>query len=52
METTTVNFNGFDPYADNPLFTADEAAEYLKVGRTTIHKWRHEKRIPCVYFFE
>ena len=51
LETTTNGDRSFDPFADDPLFTADQAAEYLKVGRTTIHKWRHEKRIPCVKFF-
>jgi excisionase family DNA binding protein len=38
----------FDPYADDPLFTAEQAAEYLKVKLTTLNNWRRQGKFPSV----
>ena len=38
----------FNPYADDPLLTAEEAAEYLKVKLTTFNNWRRQGKFPCV----
>lgn len=37
-----------NPYMDDPLLTASEGAEYLKVKLTTFNTWRRERKFPCV----
>ncbi len=41
----------FNPFVDDPLLTAEEAAAYLKVKLTTFNTWRREKKFPCVRAF-
>jgi hypothetical protein len=38
----------FDPYADDPLFTAEQAAEYCKISVTKINELRREKKLPNI----
>jgi len=38
----------FNPYADDPLFTAEQAAEYCKISVTKINELRREKKLPCI----
>lgn len=32
----------------DPLLTADSAAEYLGISKTTLHKFVREGQLPCV----
>ena len=41
----------FEIYMDDPLYTVQEAAEYCKVSKSTIQKWRREGLLPCVRVF-
>lgn len=41
----------FEIYMDDPLYTVQEAAEYCKVSKTTVQKWRREELLPCVRVF-
>ena len=41
----------FKTYMDDPLYTVQEAAEYFKVSKTTVQKWRREELLPCVRVF-
>jgi hypothetical protein len=38
----------FDPYADDPLFTAEQAAEYCKISVTKINDLRRERKLPHI----
>jgi excisionase family DNA binding protein len=38
----------FNPFVDDPLLTAEQAAEYCKVSLTTLNGWRRDKKLPCV----
>ena len=38
----------FEPFMDDPLYTVQEAADYCKVSKSTIQKWRRERRLPCI----
>ena len=38
----------FELFMDDPLYTVQEAADYCKVSKSTIQKWRREGRLPCV----
>lgn len=48
MEHDMSDQNDFNPFVDDPLFTAEEAAEYCRVSVTTINGWRREKKLPCL----
>jgi PTS system nitrogen regulatory IIA component len=39
----------FELFMDDPLYTVQEAADYCKVSKSTIRKWKREGRIPSVY---
>ena len=41
----------FEIYMDDPLYTVQEAAEYCKVSKSTIQKWRREGLLPCIRVF-
>ena len=41
----------FKTYMDDPLYTVQEAAEYCKVSKSTIQKWRREGLLPCIRVF-
>jgi excisionase family DNA binding protein len=38
----------FELFMDDPLYTVQEAADYCKVSKSTIQKWRREGRLPYV----
>ena len=38
----------FSLYVDDPLMSVEEAAEYLKIGKTTMNKLRRDRKIPCI----
>ena len=38
----------FEPFMEDPLYRVQEAADYCKVSKSTIQKWRREGRLPCV----
>jgi excisionase family DNA binding protein len=40
-----------DVFADDPLLSVQEAADYCKVRKSTINKKRREKSIPCIKAF-
>ena len=40
-----------DVFADDPLLSVQEAADYCKVSKSTINKKRREKSIPCIRAF-
>jgi excisionase family DNA binding protein len=46
--THSDNEGAFSLYADDPLMTVEEAADYLKIGKTTMNKLRREQKIPCI----
>jgi len=48
MTCDNYNLEFFNPYADDPLMTAEEAAEYCKVSVTTLNLWRRENKLPCI----
>ena len=31
---------------DEPLWTADDVAQYLRVSTTTVRTWQHSRRLP------
>ena len=41
----------FELFMDDPLYTVQEAADYCKVSKSTIQKWRREELLPCVRVF-
>ena len=41
----------FEIYMDDPLYTVQEAAEYCKVSKSSIQKWRREGLLPCIRVF-
>jgi excisionase family DNA binding protein len=51
MDTNDCGDTHFNPYVDDPLLTAEEAAAYLKVKLTTLNTWRREKKLPCIRAF-
>ena len=40
----------FEAYGDDPLLTADEAAAYLRVSKTTFNDLRRREEFPVVRF--
>ena len=38
----------FDLFMEDPLYTVQGAADYCKVSKSTIQKWRRGGRLPCV----
>lgn len=40
----------FEAYVEDPLLTADEAARYIRVSKTTFNKLRRCKEFPVVRF--
>ena len=48
MQMADDELNEFNPFVDDPLFTAEQAAEYCKVSITTLNGWRREKKLPCI----
>ena len=52
MSTNPVpNENNLNMFADDPLLSVQEAADYCKVSKSTINKKRREKSIPCIRAF-
>ena len=52
MSTNPVdNENNLNMFADDPLLSVQEAADYCKVSKSTINKKRREKSIPCIRTF-
>ena len=45
------NQKNSDVFADDPLLSVQEAADYCKVSKSTINKKRREKSIPCIRAF-
>jgi excisionase family DNA binding protein len=35
-------------HVEDPLLTADSAAKYLGISKTTLHKFVREGQLPCV----
>lgn len=50
--TNTVTENEFNPYTDDPLFSAVEAAAYLGVSKSTFAKHRRQKAFPVIRFMD
>lgn len=40
--------DAFYLYVDDPLMTVEEAADYLKIGKTTMNKLRRDRKIACI----
>jgi excisionase family DNA binding protein len=40
----------FEAYGDDPLLSADEAAAYLRVSKTTFNDLRRREKFPVVRF--
>lgn len=52
MSTNPVdNETNLNMFADDPLLSVQEAADYCKVSKSTINKKRREKSIPCIRAF-
>ena len=45
------NETNLNMFADDPLLSVQEAADYCKVSKSTINKKRREKSIPCIRAF-
>lgn len=48
MQNQFSDQSNFNPFADDPLLTPEEAAEYCSVSVTTINSWRRDKKLPCI----
>ena len=46
--TSEPQFIDYERFMEDPLLTVQEAADYCKVSKSTIQKWRREGRLPCV----
>lgn len=51
MSNSPIDDQNMDMFADDPLLDVQGAADYFKVSKSTIHKWRREKKIPCTRVF-
>jgi len=51
MSNNPIDDQNMDMFADDPLLDVQGAADYCKVSKSTIHKWRREKKIPCIRVF-
>ena len=51
MSSNPIDSQNMNMFADDPLLSVQEAADYCKVSKSTINKKRREKSIPCIKAF-
>ena len=51
MSSNPIDNQKMNMFADDPLLSVQEAADYSKVSKSTINKNRREKSIPCIRAF-
>ena len=51
MSSNPIDNQKMNMFADDPLLSVQEAADYCKVSKSTINKKRREKSIPCIKAF-
>ena len=51
MSSNPIDNQKMNMFADDPLLSVQEAADYCKVSKSTINKKRREKSIPCIRAF-
>ena len=51
MSSNPIDNQKMNMFADDPLLSVQEAADYCKVSKSTINKKRREKSIPCTRAF-
>jgi excisionase family DNA binding protein len=51
MSNNPIDNQKMNMFADDPLLSVQEAADYCKVSKSTINKKRREKSIPCIRAF-
>ena len=51
MSSNPIDSQNMNMFADDPLLSVQEAADYCKVSKSTINKKRREKSIPCIRAF-
>ena len=51
MSSNPIDNQKMNMFADDPLLSVREAADYCKVSKSTINKKRREKSIPCIRAF-
>jgi excisionase family DNA binding protein len=51
MSSNSIDNQKMNMFADDPLLSVQEAADYCKVSKSTINKKRREKSIPCIRAF-
>ncbi len=51
MSNKPITNQNTNMFVDDPLLNVQEAADYCKVSKSTIHKWRREKKLPCIRVF-
>ena len=49
--TSELQVIDYEKFMDDPLLTVQEAADYCKVSKSTVQKWRRENLLPCVRVF-
>lgn len=48
MHEETAPVDDFDPYADDPLLTVEQAAEYCQMSVTKLNELRRSRKLPYV----
>jgi len=51
MSSNPIDNQKMNMFADDPLLSVQEAADYCKMSKSTINKKRREKSIPCIRAF-
>ena len=49
--TSELQVIDYEKFMDDPLLTVQEAADYCKVSKSTVQKWRRDELLPCVRVF-